>query len=366
MGSVRVSGQDDPRHQPPAGLEGAAGGAPGPLDELRTGQWLDAQTFDPLRYAVPRIVPEGLTLHVGAPKVGKSWIVLAYALAVAAGGRTLGVVPVERRPVLMLALEDGDRRMQDRCRKLLEGAAIPAGFDYLTRIGAGYGLLDTVGAWLARHRGQCPLVIVDTLGKVMPPSSPGESAYQRDYRVGTALKRLADDDPGTSLLVNHHDRKAQAEDFVDAVSGTHGLAGAADTIVVVQRARHDEAGLLHVTGRDVQEASYAVRFAVEAGSWRLDGSDLDEAARNAEQRRVTAGLGDRTGDVLAYVAEHPNGVTVSDVEQALDEPNARRYLSRLADSDRLRRVRRGVYAPVGTHGTPHLSKVHPLRPPAGR
>jgi hypothetical protein len=56
--------------------------------------------------------------------------------------------------------------------------------------------------------------MLDTLGKVMPPPLPGESAYQRDYRIGSALKRVTDDDSGRSLLVNHHDRKAAADDFV--------------------------------------------------------------------------------------------------------------------------------------------------------
>jgi hypothetical protein len=110
-------------------------------------------------------------------------------------------------------------------------------------------------------------VIVDTLGKVMPPELPGESAYQRDYRVAGRLKQIADDRPGMALLVLHHDRKASSDDFVDGASGTNGIAGAADTIIVISRPRSESRGLFKVTGRDVVEAEYAVT--VEDGNWTL-------------------------------------------------------------------------------------------------
>src|SRR5687768_13596808 len=83
------------------------------LAALRTGAWLDAQTFPPLEYVVPGMIPEGLTLTVGAPKIGKSWMKLGMGLAVASGGYAFGHLRVDARPVLYLALEDGDRRMQE-------------------------------------------------------------------------------------------------------------------------------------------------------------------------------------------------------------------------------------------------------------
>ena len=102
------------------------------LDGIRNGAWLDAQKFEPLRYAVPGLVPEGLSILVGPPKIGKSWWTLDACLAVSAGGYALGCIPVgAARPVLYLALEDSDRRMQDRCRQLLDGAVIPSRFDYI-------------------------------------------------------------------------------------------------------------------------------------------------------------------------------------------------------------------------------------------
>jgi hypothetical protein len=316
------------------------------LAGLRDGAWLDAQHFPPLAYTVAGVIPEGSVLLVGPPKVGKSWLVLTVALAAASGGQALGQ-QVPQRPVLYLALEDGDRRLQGRCRRLLDGAPIPAGFEYLTSIEPDR-ITDTIAAWLRHHAGAAPaLVVLDTLGKVMPPALQGESSYQRDYRIGTALKRLADQHPGTTLLVNHHDRKAGAEDFVDSVSGTHGLAGAADTVIVLSRPRHEQAGRLKVTGRDVAEGEYAVRFR-EGAAWTLDGPDLAAAAQRARDARVTAGLGDRSTELVELVGHHPEGVTPGQVAAALgiERRTARVYLARAVEGGRLRRPRRGLYAPV--------------------
>jgi AAA domain-containing protein/FaeA-like protein len=335
---------------PPAG--GTTGGTDDAalLAELRSGAWLDRQQFPPLAYHVPGILPEGATLLVGPPKVGKSWLVLSIALAVASGGRALGV-DVDQRPVLLLALEDGPRRLQDRCRTLLDGMApIPEALEYLTALEPGT-VTATIRTWLDRHLdGPGPLVVLDTLGKVMPPSALGESAYQRDYRVGSALKRLTDRHPGTALVINHHDRKAETSDFVEKVSGTNGLAGAADTIVVVTRERHAADGIVAVTGRDVAEAEYAVRFDGERGLWTLQGTGLQEAARKAGELRALAGLDERSAAIVAYIAAHPTGVRAGEVAQAvgIDDAQARQYLTRLYDTDRVQRLGRGVYGPVAS------------------
>jgi hypothetical protein len=192
--------------------------------------------------------------------------------------------------------------------------------------------------------------MLDTLGKVMPPTLMGESSYQRDYRVGSALKRVVDDHGGT-LLVNHHDRKANADDFVDAVSGTHGLAGAADTIIVLSRDRQETSGLLKVTGRDVAEGEYAVTFK-DGAVWALDGPNLAAAQEKAQKvratTRATAGAGDTMLDVVLYAYRHPKGVRRKDVAEALDlEPKvAGVYLARAFKTGRLQRPERGLYTPV--------------------
>src|SRR2546430_3880493 len=80
---------------------------------------LQAMTFAPIKYVVPGIIVEGLTLFAGKPKIGKSWLLLHAAIAVARGGFTLGDVHCQEGDVLYCALEDNKRRLQSRMTKLL-------------------------------------------------------------------------------------------------------------------------------------------------------------------------------------------------------------------------------------------------------
>lgn len=284
---------------------------------------------------MPDIIAEGLTLFVGAPKLGKSWAVLDIALAVAAGGRALGAVVVDPGRVLYLGLEDSDRRLQTRAERLLGNLTdLPEAFDYLTAIRSPGDLLPTLDAWLTLHARDARLVIVDTLGRVMPQAPAGSSTYLHEYRVAAALKEMADRHE-VALVVVHHERKAAALDFVDSVSGTNGLAGAADTVVVLSRARGENAGVLHVTGRDVDERDYALVSA--GGCWQL-----------TDAPPVDPSLADRANRILACVNEQAAGVKAADVAAALgiSTDTTKRYLKRLADSGRIIRLERGTYAPV--------------------
>lgn len=330
------------------------GTAPALLAKVRSGAWLDAQVFPPLAWAVPQVIPEGFGLFTGPPKAGKSWATLGIALAVASGGAALGSIATgPARPVLLLALEDGERRLQGRCRTLLgEGASIPERLDYVTHL-EGKDAVPLIDAWLEEHGSERPLVILDTLGKVMPPAHPGEGAYQRDYRVGSHLKRSVDAHPGACLLVVHHVRKASADDWMDSTSGTNGLNGAADWTVNISRARNEEAGLLRVTGRDVPENEYAITC--HEGTWTLDGHDLADAARTAQTTRATATLGDTSTRVYDAVQEAPDGITPAAVKGALpDVPSntVDQNLRRLNEAGRIQKTGRGKYAPIPTPYVP--------------
>ena len=334
-----------------------------PLEGMVDGHWLDRQEFPPLEWAVPGIVPEGFGLLVAPPKAGKSWLAAAIGLSCQSGGVALDKIRVDRRPVLYLALEDGHRRLQSRFRRLLgDGNPIPAISVIVTA--KTHQVIGMMEEFLVRHPGEKPLIILDTLGKVRPPKSPGADSYQVDYAIGSQLKSVIDVVRGASMLCVHHTRKATSDDFIDSVSGTQGIAGSADYVLVLNRRRHSDDAILSVTGRDVEEREYALRSEGGVG-WRLDGDDLPSAARTAQTRRESARLGEKALEVLAFVNSRPK-TTPADVAEEFDIDNksAGQYLARFAKDGRIDKGVRGVYHPTGeeseeTAGRATVSFLHP-------
>jgi AAA domain len=312
------------------------------LSGMRDGAWLDAQEFPPLEYAVPGIIPEGFGLLVAPPKAGKSWLVAAVGLACAVGGLALGRLRVDRRPVLYLALEDGHRRLQSRFRRLMMGDSIPAGINVVTEAITNL-VIPMMAEFLVTHAGEKPLLILDTLGRVKPPKPPGADSYQVDYAIGAQLKACIDSTRGASLVVVHHTRKAESSDFVDAVSGTAGIAGSADFVLVLSRQRHSDEALLSVSGRDIPEAEYAMRC--DDGLWLLDGDNLASAAATAEQRRLSSKRSDVSVNIAAVVGSSPTPVSPTQVAEKLgiDNDTAGKYMRRLAEAGAIQRTGRGLY-----------------------
>lgn len=305
-----------------------------PIAGVRTGEWLDGRRFPPVEYVVPRIVAEGFTLLVGPPKIGKSWWTLALVLAAGSGDRFLRQ-QLDQRPVLHLALEDGDRRLQERSRQLRGASPLPRAWQYATEIPAGVSVLEMIEAWISTLAPDAkPLVVVDTLGRVRPPQRPTESMYDYDYRIGAALKRAADARPGAAIVVVHHDRKADSGDWVETVSGSNGLTGSADAVVLLRRDRGAAEGLLQITGRDVPDGEFALTF--EDGFWDLAGDDLTTAGERAGSVKAGMGKGDTVTKVVLHLAVNP-GSTPKQIADGLGlaATTVRQTLSRLAREGRV-------------------------------
>ena len=242
----------------------------------------------PLRWIVPELLPEGTTVLAAPPKVGKSTLVYQVGVECAIGGELFNrrVTPGS---VLYLALEDGRRRGQERLRAALEGRTMPRGrleVRWSCR-NIGEGLEEDVADWLDAHP-DAVLVAIDTLGKVRPRSSGRRNAYEVDVEDLGRLQALFRD-RAVALVIVHHSRKASSDDFLTSVSGTYGLTGSADTIVVVQRKRLERFGSIVVTGRDVPDAELSVQF---DGLWRDAPVALSVASfERAEVYRVIEELG---------------------------------------------------------------------------
>lgn len=322
-----------------------------PLRAMFNGAWLDTQEFPPLEYAVPGVIPEGFGLLVSPPKAGKSWFVCGIGLGCAAGGLALGRIKVNKRPVLYMALEDGQRRLQSRSRRLMCGEPIPAGIHFITKAKPAE-VIPMIAEFLQRFGDEKPLIVLDTLGKARPPRPPGTDLYAWDYAIGTQLKNAIDTVPGATLVVVHHTRKQESGDFVDSVSGSAGIAGSADFVLVLSRKRHSDEALLSVTGRDVPEAEYAVL--ADDGLWHLDGADLSAASKAAEGRRLSDTRSDRTVEIVSVVAASPKPVSPTEVSEKLGISNdtVGRYLRRLAEDGLVARAGRGLYTTVSEVSEP--------------
>ena len=306
------------------------------MTAIRSGSWLDKQEFPPPVWVVPGLIPAGCCLLAGHPKIGKSFLVLSIALAAAQGREVLGV-EVGQRPVLYLALEDSESRIQKRARLLLDDSPLPAEFFFVSRSHQAQAVLEAQD-WVTEHGRRQPLVIVDTLEKIR--GERGANAYRDDYRAGTLLQKM--EAPGGAVIAVHHSRKGTSDDFLDEVSGTLGLAGSVDTVITLKRRRTAAVAELSITGRDVDEMVYSVNFM--EGKWHAADGSLGAAAKKATEPQ----LSEKMVQVLELVNSR-DCTTAADVVQTLSHipaGTARQYLARLTDSGKIRRMGEGVYAPV--------------------
>ena len=322
-------------------------GEPGPVELHRPrSSWaadeLLGMEFPPPQWAVPGFLAEGVNLLAGPPKVGKSWLSLGLALNVAAGVPALGSVEVEAGPVLYLALEDTPRRLQSRMRKILDGRAAPHGLTLATTCPPlPEGGAALIAGWLDRNPA-ARMVVVDVFAKVRGrPPGGSVSAYDADYAAIGYAKRLADEHAVAVVLV-HHVRKAASEDFLEAVSGTNGLAGAADATLVLRRPRGEADGILAVTGRDVDESEHALRFAPETGTWALiDGPAVDYAVSGTRAA------------ILRHLRAFPHLDTPRAISEAtgMSYDNVKKACQRMAADGQLITGTAGRYRPADTPGT---------------
>jgi hypothetical protein len=149
---------------------------------------LRRQTFPPVAFCVPDLIPEGLTLIAGKPKIGKSWLALDVCIAVALGRFCLG----ERKPVqgsvLYAAMEDNPRRLQRRIDKLLSPFAVswPEGLTLAnTWRRLDQGGVDDIRAWIEQTDNP-RLIVLDTLAGVKPVKM--QQGYTEDYGWSTGRR----------------------------------------------------------------------------------------------------------------------------------------------------------------------------------
>ncbi len=223
----------------------------------------------------------GICLFGGKPKAGKSLLTVNLAISLSTGGKAIGGVDVDKEPVLLLALEDTERRLKSRVAKMtLQGVDLKNLIVCTNFRKFGAGGESDLEEMIQLHKPA--LVIVDTLKKIRAIEKSGKQIYDADYEAIDAFNPFARKHKCTFIIVTHL-RKLEAEDPFDTFSGSLGLTAAADTLWVLQRQRNRM--ILYGKGRDMEPFEKAVQLDVDTLVWRILG-DADEIQKSDSQQKI--------------------------------------------------------------------------------
>ncbi|MEM9666734.1 MAG: AAA family ATPase [Bacteroidota bacterium] len=304
--------------QQDANLAGWLASDPDPLDELglMTGAQLLGMDFPPIQHIADPVLPEGCSLLASPPKSGKTWLALNLALAVATGGRACSTIPVRKGRALYVNYDGATRGMQRRLKTMLgpEGA-LPHDFILTSRAqpfpSADEGGIDVIRQFVERYP-DTRLVVIDTLERFRPRRSHKEQLYATDYEAVAQLRDLSNE-TGASVLILHHTRKSEGADVLDQVSGSTGLTGGVENVLLLRKERGTPQAKLTIVPREDEEREVALRFDPSIGVWELLG-DADQVAKTAERQRVLDVLRPaeepmQAKEIAAILDEKPNTVT---------------------------------------------------------
>lgn len=286
-------------------------------DNIQVGDPIDGESllqmeFPPVEWVVPGYIAEGLTILAGRPKLGKSWLALGVAIAVATAGNVLGV-DVEQGDAIYMALEDNRRRLQDRLNIVIPQRDRPNMSRLTLQTQAptvDKGLIKVLDEW--RQRSASPkLVIIDTLAKVRPPKKSNQDSYTADYAAIGPIQEWSLEHR-IAVIVVHHVRKMEAEDPLESVSGTNGLTGAADTIMVLDR--RTDGPKIYGRGRDIEDFEKALKF--KEGVWEVLG-DADDVKQSEQRIKIVQALSEATLPMQPAEIARAAGLKVDNVKPLL-------------------------------------------------
>lgn len=238
------------------------------------GETLMEMDLPPTEFCVDTLLPRGVVLLGGSPKIGKSWMVLDLCVRIAKGERIWNL-ETHSGTTLYLCLEDTLKRVQNRLACITDEVPVNAYFS----IAAGTladGLCKQICDFVKEHP-DTVLVAIDTFQMIR--NNVTDTSYGNDYDEIQQMKRLADELNITLLLV-HHLRKLGDSDPLNKISGTTGISGAVDAVFVLDKSRRSAPDATMVcTGRDIEDRELELRHSKENCVWEL----ISDSIKNPEQ-----------------------------------------------------------------------------------
>lgn len=236
----------------------------------------------PVSWIVKDLLPEGLAIFSGPPKTYKSFMAIDLALSVASGRPFMGYQTV-KGAVLYCDLESTKRRPKDRINKVLGDRKAPDNFYIATQedkpgqLDNGY--LEYLEYQLLQHP-EIKLIITDVYQKIRPPAKKGKGFYEKDYEDGVALQSFALKHKICMLVIHHNSKKDFPGDPFNQMSGSTGLSGSADTMIVLTKdKRFEKKTRMSVTGREIKPEEFVISFNDSIFRWELEGTAQEVEAQ---------------------------------------------------------------------------------------
>ena len=234
------------------------------------GETLMDMRLEPVRYCIEGLLPQGVAMISGAPKTGKSWMMLDWTIRIAKG-ENVWDFKTTKGTTLYLCLEDNWNRVQSRLFDVTEEAPRNAYFAISSCSLAG-GLEKQIANFVNEHP-DTMLVTIDTFQMIR--NTEKDTSYSNDYQEIEKLKALADKLQITILLV-HHLRKQNDSDPLNKISGTTGISGALDTALILDKSsRNQKNATLTCTGRDIEYRELELSFSADTHTWGLVSDSIE-------------------------------------------------------------------------------------------
>lgn len=266
--------------------------------------------YPDLKEPVKGLIVEGATVLVGGSKIGKSWMALQLCMCVAAGVPFLDR-QTDQGSVLYLALEDSERRLKQRAKKLslmtgISHDAYRPFIDMATKAPTVKdGLIDLLETWITEHP-DAKLICIDVMQKVRGVTPGNRNMYQDDYAYLTTFTDLAKKHRVAIVLLHHMNRKDSKTigDPFDVISGSNGIMSTVDTAIILTKKRGQDQATMKIDGRDVSADDMILNF--DDCLWTVISENAAEHdARKAYDANPVTKL------IKDILKDHPNGVSMN-------------------------------------------------------
>jgi hypothetical protein len=191
-------------------------------------------------HALPDLLPYGMTILAGAPKIGKSWLALQTAYGLATGRDVLSVIPERTGSVGYYAVEESWPQLRKRVRQL-PNLPTSADIEFYLQLPNGKAgvehLMESRHTFIVLDTGVRALGAPSEYAEIQKLYGPLQSWAKREQRVVMILWH--------TTKTKYDDSGKPVDKGMDAIMGSRGLVAVADAMWLLMD------GGMAIEGRDI-------------------------------------------------------------------------------------------------------------------